>query len=397
MKCHSATKHLFSSAEVESIQRTLIHWYHEEKRDLPWRAFDPSDRQRKAYAVWVSETMLQQTQVNTVKSYFERFMNKFPDVFTLAKATLDDVNELWAGLGYYRRAKFLHEGAKHVVEQLGGVIPETSKELQKLPGIGPYSAGAIASIAFGEEAPIVDGNVVRVVSRMRAIGGNPKATGAVKLHWKLADLLVKGSGDASALNQALMELGATVCTKTNPKCEACPVSSLCEAFQKKVPVENVEDIECSLCNDWVPEGEGVTMFPAKKQPTKKRNESQVMVLLEHTSELVLVKRPAKGLLAGLWEFPSRVLTSDTDGVDEESEAKDVLRHLGVKSEDVSVQRHLGEFSHTFSHIQQRNTVYWVSLKDSFDRSGFMGKFLSKDKIPGQGVCKAVHKALALLK
>ncbi len=208
---HALAVHELVPADAQAAQRVLIAWYAENKRDLPWRSAVGTEQER-AYAVWVSEIMCQQTRIATVLPFFGRWMARFPSVAALANATLDAVNEAWSGLGYYRRAKFLHDGAKHVVEQLDGVIPNTAKALQALPGIGPYTAGAIASIVFGEEAPIVDGNVVRVVSRLRGIGGDPGDKAHTTQHWKVARALVTGCGDASALNQGLMELGATLCT-----------------------------------------------------------------------------------------------------------------------------------------------------------------------------------------
>jgi A/G-specific adenine glycosylase len=181
-----------------------------------------------AYATWVSEIMLQQTRVETVVAYFERWMRRFPTVHALAAASPEDVNAHWAGLGYYRRARFLHEGAKRVVATMHGELPSTAEALKQIPGIGEYTAGAIASIAFDQRAAIVDGNVIRVMARLRALAVHPKHKLGLRLIWDLAADLVEGERPGD-LNQALMELGATVCTPKSPVCGACPVADVCRA------------------------------------------------------------------------------------------------------------------------------------------------------------------------
>ena len=190
-----------SAKDARAMAGKLVKWYHVHKRDLPWRH---QERWPQApYAVWVSEIMLQQTRVATVIDYFTRWMAKWPTVELLAAATEEEVNEMWSGLGYYRRARMLHQGAKTVVDTYKGRLPSTVDELKGIPGIGAYTAGAISSIAFGNKEPLVDGNVVRVLSRLFALGDDPKAPASVKVHWDLARALVKESGDPAALNQGL--------------------------------------------------------------------------------------------------------------------------------------------------------------------------------------------------
>ena len=218
--------------DATRLSRLLEDWFAKHARDLPWR------RVPSPYRVWVSEIMLQQTQVATVIPYFEHFIARFPDVQSLAAATEHDVLALWSGLGYYRRARMLHAAAREVAAG-GGELPIERKTLLALPGIGPYTAGAILSIAFNQPEPIVDGNVERVFARITSERRAIKSKAAGEAAWRWAESLVKAGAKPRALNQALMELGATVCTPQNPRCDACPISGLCEARkhgeQSKLP------------------------------------------------------------------------------------------------------------------------------------------------------------------
>ncbi|XP_060261234.1 adenine DNA glycosylase isoform X4 [Ovis aries] len=327
--------HLFRDvAEVTAFQESLLGWYDQKKRDLPWRRLVEGevDLDRRAYAVWVSEVMLQQTQVATVINYYTRWMQKWPTLQDLASASLEEVNQLWAGLGYYSRGRWLQEGARKVVEELGGHMPRTAETLQQfLPGVGRYTAGAIASIAFGQAAGVVDGNVIRVLCRVRAIGADPGSTLVSQHLWSLAQQLVDPARPGD-FNQAAMELGAIVCTPQRPLCSHCPVQSLCRARQR-VEREQLSasqslpgscDVEecapnsgqCPLC---VPPTEpwdqtlGVTNFPRKASRKPPREECSAICVLEQPKALggariLLVQRPNSGLLAGLWEFPSVVHT-----------------------------------------------------------------------------------------
>ncbi|HHL72089.1 MAG TPA: A/G-specific adenine glycosylase, partial [Bacteroidetes bacterium] len=204
------------TVDTEEIRRKLLAWYNEEKRDLPWRRIsDP-------YAIWVSEVMLQQTQTVKVLDYFSRFIARFPTVTSLAAAESDEVLKMWEGLGYYARARNLHKAAQYIVEHLGGRIPDTRETLQKIPGIGAYTAAAVASIAFGEPCAVVDGNVIRVLSRLFAFAESPRSTGAKKFFQHKADELLAPDSPGD-FNQALMELGATLCTPRKPGCLLCPL------------------------------------------------------------------------------------------------------------------------------------------------------------------------------
>ena len=223
---------VFSAAQRQSLRRRLLAWYATHKRDLPWR------RSRDPYRVWISEIMLQQTQVATVGNYFERFIRNFPDVRRLAAARETEVLREWEGLGYYRRARQLHAAAQQIVAEYGGQFPADASELQKLPGIGRYTAGAIASIAFDKRAPILEANTIRLLSRLIGFRGNPHSLSGQRPLWRVAEELLPQKRVAD-FNQALMELGSLVCTPSEPNCPACPVSTMCAAnaagLQTEIP------------------------------------------------------------------------------------------------------------------------------------------------------------------
>jgi A/G-specific adenine glycosylase len=211
-----------SGPSAERVRRRLLDWYGRSRRDLPWR------RVRDPYAIWVSEVMLQQTRVATVIPYYERFLARFPTLTALARAEESEVLAAWQGLGYYRRARALHRGARAVAADHGGSLPRDLEGLRAIPGIGPYTAGAIASIAFDTPAPVVDGNVTRVLCRLYALGGDPAKNPLRAELWRRAAQLVPAAR-ASDFNQALMELGATVCTPRAPRCDECPLRRACLA------------------------------------------------------------------------------------------------------------------------------------------------------------------------
>ena len=223
----------FSSAQKQSLRRRLLTWYAKHARDLPWR------RSRDPYRVWISEIMLQQTQVATVRDYFTRFMETFPTVHELAAADETDVLRAWEGLGYYRRARQLHAAAKQLVAEHAGEFPSDPAELQALPGIGRYTAGAIASIAFDKRAPILEANTIRLFSRLIAYRGNPHSTAGQRVLWQVAEEILPQKRVAH-FNQALMELGSLVCTPVAPKCDECPLATVCAAkaagLQQEIPI-----------------------------------------------------------------------------------------------------------------------------------------------------------------
>ncbi len=278
---------------ISPFQQRLLRWYRRKttRKNLPWRGTkDP-------YAIWISEMMLQQTQVNTVIPYYRRFLKKFPTVKRLAQAPDTAVLDAWSGLGYYSRARNLHAMAREVTARCGGKIPDTVEGLRQLPGIGRYSAGAIASIAYDRPAAVVDGNVIRVFCRYFGITKNPRETTVMKQLWETADRLVpqRNAGD---YNQALMDLGSTLCTPRQPDCPHCPIADDCVArikgWQEKIP-------------------------PSKK-PASRKTIRYLCGILEKNGSVLIARRPMENLLPGLWEFPGGVLP-------EKSEKPEALQRL----------------------------------------------------------------------
>jgi len=268
---------------MDRLSSKLLAWYNANKRTLPWRGH----AQRSAYAVWVSEIMLQQTRVETVIPYFEKWMRLFPDVQTLAKASEHDVLNAWEGLGYYSRARNLHKAAKIVDEQYNGEIPRDLSELRKLPGIGRYTLGAIASIAFGMDVSALDGNIKRVYARIFDIDQPVDSPAGEKILWGLADEhLLKGH--AGDYNQALMDLGAMICVPKNPRCLICPVMKLCKARQNGT------------------QDQRPVMKPKKEVP---HYIHAAGVIIER-KKVLLAQRPSQGLLGGMWEFPNGRVEGD---------------------------------------------------------------------------------------
>ncbi|MBL9014663.1 MAG: A/G-specific adenine glycosylase [Myxococcales bacterium] len=295
---------------VDNIASAVVAHYRQVKRDLPWR------RTRDPYAIWVSEVMLQQTRVATVIPYWESWMAKFPTVRALAEAPLDDVLAAWAGLGYYSRARNLHRGARAV----GEALPRTAAELRGVPGIGPYTAGAIASIAYGERTPLVDGNVARVLARVFAIEDDIKSSAGQKAAWARAAELMLALPPASApgeLNQGLMELGATICAPTQPRCLACPLAQACAA--------NATGRQAEL-----------PVMPVRKKAHELPELARTLVWLARGREIVLVRRAPEGLFGGLWELPPLELA----------------RALGARIDETPVAYH----DQVLSHRRLRVTV-----------------------------------------
>jgi A/G-specific adenine glycosylase len=264
---------------INQLSRCITSWFGKNARDLPWR------RTRDPYAIWISEVMLQQTQVKTVIPYWERWMRELPTIQSLAAADEQRVLKLWEGLGYYTRARNLQKAARLICDQYRESFPTRFDDILALPGIGRYTAGAICSIAYGQPAPILDGNVIRLLSRVFALGGDPKSKLNQEQLWSLSRALVTAAAkqDAcSSLNQGLMELGATICLPRDPLCPQCPVRARCEAFQTR----------------------RVTEFPQIPARAKTKQRRFVAYILQHGTKVLVRQRPAAVVNAQLWEFPN---------------------------------------------------------------------------------------------
>jgi A/G-specific adenine glycosylase len=305
------------------IQKKLLVWFGRNGRELPWR------KTRDPYAIWVSEIMLQQTQVPTVIPYYQKFLRVFPTVRRLAKADLSKVLSIWEGLGYYSRARNLHKASRVILDRFHGKIPDALSDLLSLPGIGRYTAGAILSIAFNKEAPILDGNVKRVLSRLFVVSGSPVKGKTEDLLWNYSESLIP-RGHASAFNQALMDLGSMVCTPGDPQCPVCPLFHLCKANAQGHPER----------------------FPAPQARKKIPHVDNAAAILRKDGKVLLLHRPPKGLLGGLWEFPNWKVDGKKDTG--KQLAKWVAGEMGLR---VKTKGPAGLLSQTFSHFKLTLHVY----------------------------------------
>jgi A/G-specific adenine glycosylase len=339
----------------------LLRWFTAHKRDLPWRA-EPRD----PYHVWLSEVMLQQTQVATVIPYYQRWLARFPTLRDFAVAPLDDVLKLWEGLGYYSRARNFHKAAQIVVNELGGEMPRDVAGLMALPGVGRYTAGAIASLAFNQHAPLLDGNVKRVLSRIFGL-----TTPTDEELWTLAESLLP-RGKAGAFNEALMELGATVCTPRAPACPSCPIRKACTAYASGDP----------------------EAYPAKA--TKKATphvDVTTAVIVDGDGRVLMGQRPRDGLLGGLWEFVSsefRVPSAEKLG-------EMIERRTGVIVE-AEAAHELGTVKHVFTHFKITRHVYLIETRcvASLRASGYVQlRWVPFDEVRQLALTRSDQKILDL--
>lgn len=315
------------AVEDASLRRALLDFYDGQARDLPWR------RSRDAYAIWVSEVMLQQTQVSVVLRYWTPFLARFPTLRDLAEAPLEAVLAQWRGLGYYARARNLHRAAQTMVERHGGRLPASTAALARLPGFGRYTVGAVASIAFGLAEPLVDGNVARVLSRLFLVEGPPGAPARERALWALASRLVQGERPGD-WNQALMELGATVCRVAQPTCLLCPVRTHCRALVLG----------------------RVDALPPPREPPHRRPLRLSVAVARRRGRLLLGRRPARGLFGGLWELPA---VEVQDGATDEAAREAVADLLGPGT---SVQASLGEVRRLLTHRALRLSLFGVEAR-----------------------------------
>jgi A/G-specific adenine glycosylase len=312
--------------DYKEVVPYLVHWFEYNARILAWR------EKPKPYYIWISEIMLQQTRVEAVKAYFDRFIQALPDIKSLAEAPEEKLLKLWEGLGYYSRVRNLQKAAIIIMEDYDGQMPESYETLLTLPGIGEYTAGAIASIAFGSPVPAVDGNVLRVMKRIAGSYDDITKIAVKKELWKDIKAIMPKNRPGD-FNQALMELGAMVCLPNGkPLCDKCPVMHLCKAFH--------EDIAMQL-----------PVKPAKKE---RRKEERTILLLEYQNRYAIRKRMAKGLLAGLWELP---------GIENKLKHEELLRtltDLRIVPEEVN---QLSDAKHIFSHVEWNMSCYHIQLKE----------------------------------
>jgi A/G-specific adenine glycosylase len=324
--------------DAEEFSATLLAWYERTRRDLPWRPPLGCHHKIDPYAVLVSELMLQQTQVATVVPYFGRFMSAMPTIADLAAAREQEVLRLWQGLGYYARARNLHAAARKVVAEFGGVIPSSLDELQSLQGVGRYTAGAVASIAFGRRAPIVDGNVARVLCRLELIQTDPRDRRTTALLWNLADEILPRR-QAGEFNSAMMELGATVCTPRNPACSECPVREFCKAAaagkQNVIPLSR-KSPPTPLLRRWT-------------------------IGLRHGRRWLIEQRPQRGRWAGMWQFVT------IEAARGNATSTSIGRLIGLR---ISKLRKLGRVRHALTHRRYVFDVFTAEANSNGDeRSG----------------------------
>lgn len=349
----------WSTEKLQSFQEEFIDWYEKEKRNLPWRVnLDP-------YRIWISEIMLQQTRVDTVIDYYYRFMEWFPTIKDLAEAPDDRLLKAWEGLGYYSRARNLKVAAQQIMTEFDGQMPQTIDEIRQLKGIGPYTAGAIGSIAFQLPEPAIDGNVMRVVSRLFEINDDIAKASSRKVFeeamYKIIDR--ERPGD---FNQAMMDLGSAICTPTSPKCEECPIQKYCLSYGMNT----------------------MTEYPVKSKKQKPKDVYYVGGIIENNQqEFLLEKRDAKGLLANMWLFPIEEVSKERFEFLQKSRVKEE-QQLSLEFEEpllvaeenseifekypkvVWQKRNLGEVVHIFSHLKWHILVFYgrqtgpISINDN---------------------------------
>lgn len=308
-----------------ALAEPLCSWYRENRRSMPWRE-DPSP-----YHVWISEIMLQQTRIEAVKEYYDRFIRRLPDVESLACISEEELMKLWQGLGYYNRARNLKKAAQRIVERHDGVIPDDYEKLMELPGIGSYTAGAISSIAYGLQAPAVDGNVLRVVMRILNCDDDVMRA-AVRRKTERSIMAVIPFENPGEFNQALMELGETVCIPNGtPDCYNCPLNEICSGF-------------LAGC---------VMNLPVRTIKKKRRVADRTVLMFVRGKRIAVCKRPEKGLLAGMWEFPSLDGSMGIPGL------KSWLDSQNITHGDI---RSMGRAKHIFSHVEWNMKGYVISLE-----------------------------------
>lgn len=335
---------------IHSFQEIFLTWYHQEKRNLPWRA------NTHPYNIWISEIMLQQTRVDTVIGYYYRFMEEFPTIQDLANADEQKLLKIWEGLGYYSRARNLKVAAQQIMDDFDGVFPNTPEEISTLKGIGPYTTGAISSIAFGLPEPAIDGNIMRVVSRLFEIDEDIAKASSRKV-FDAATRAIISHEQPGEMNQAFMDLGSNICNPTAPRCEECPIQQFCLAYKNKRQ----------------------TQFPIKTKKMKPKDVYYIAGAIENANhEFLLLKRPETGLLAKMWHFPLQEVTKQeyTEFVHTWQKDDEQQLSLDLVAEELSPQifddfpvvwqkKHYGEITHIFSHLKWHVLLFYGRTRENF--------------------------------
>jgi len=344
-----------------SFSDQLIHWYHKHgRRTLPWQ------HPKTAYRVWISEIMLQQTQVKTVIPYFERFMQRFPDIASLAQAQLDDVLAIWSGLGYYSRARYLHKAAQMIQQNFQGRFPDQLESILSLPGIGASTAGAILSFCFKQAQPILDGNVKRILARLYEIPTPTNASTTLKQLWQLATELTPKTNTAD-YTQAIMDLGATLCTRSKPKCTQCPVSGFCQAYKNQ----------------------SVEQFPVKTIKKAKPTKQRLFIIPMQDQHILMHKRPPSGIWGGLWSFIELP-------IEQEAEVSPYLqKRFKIKTNSLNT---LEKIQHIFTHYKLIATPIVANISSPKTRANpFIDhQWISIDVLPTMGLAAPVKQLLTTL-
>jgi A/G-specific adenine glycosylase len=313
-----------------SLAEHLLNWYHDHARSLPWRENpDP-------YSVWISEVMLQQTRVETVLPYYQRWMARFPTLSALAQASQQEVLSAWEGLGYYSRARNLHRTAQIVLSELEGHFPQDVKNLRRLPGIGRYTAGAIASIAFGKDEPALDGNIRRVLARVFDVRQPARSRESEDRLWQLASSHLP-AGRSGEYNQALMDLGSLICTPQKPDCQACPLGHICEA--NSLGIQSARPVK------------------AGKKPVPHHIVSSAII--HRAGQVLIAQRPQSGLLGGMWEFPGGKIEPGEDLVT--GLKREICEELGV---EIEVGTAYGVYQHAYTHFRVTLHAFLCTLNRS---------------------------------
>lgn len=342
----------WSPEEVQQFQMDFLNWYQKEKRNLPWRY------NQDPYRVWISEIMLQQTRVDTVIDYYYRFMEAFPTIADLAKAPEDKLLKIWEGLGYYSRARNLQAAAKQILNEFGGQFPNTIDDIRSLKGIGPYTAGAIGSISFKLSEPAIDGNVMRVVSRLFCIEADIAKASSRKVFDEAMRKIISHE-EPGDFNQAMMDLGSSICTPKAPKCEVCPIQAFCLAFKEQRQTE----------------------FPVKSKKLKPKDVYYVAGVIENNQqEFLLQQRPESGLLASMWLFPLEEISMEKFTELKSSYTEELnLFSSELVAEDSPIifsndpvvwqKKILGEVTHVFSHLRWHILVFYGRTNDTLTDRG----------------------------